>query len=127
MILNSDICIYDSESIIERNVTYETNMYFPDWIMIGDDGGGKWFYIDKTLRRSPVYVLGSGCPFKEDADEVASSIEEWIINGVAYKEQENDSQIGNVDIYLYREPANGLKGMLQIKTMLTWGIAHPNF
>lgn len=125
MFVNYDILLYSSEEIIERNETYETEEYFPGWLLIGNDGGDSYFYLDTTLAISPVFVLGSGCPFKEDARQVAANIAEWIEIGFDYHDPRDHSDIGKVDIYLNKIPDGGMKNLLQIKQLfnLTWSAA----
>jgi hypothetical protein len=98
MQINNEIQIYDSLSIQERNEAYETEKYFSGWIMIGDDGGGYFFYLDKEKKTSPIYRLGTGCPFKEDATKVAESIKEWCENSFKYEDEVNNDELFDVDV-----------------------------
>jgi hypothetical protein len=53
--------IYSTDEIAERQQTYEIAEYFPGYLMIGDDSGGRLILVDRSAIER-FYLLGSGCP-----------------------------------------------------------------
>nr|WP_152428195.1 SMI1/KNR4 family protein [Pseudomonas syringae] len=64
--IEDQIVIYSMEGISERNNTYEISTSFPEYVLIGDDSGGRLILIRKD-GSSEFYLLGSGDPFIDDA------------------------------------------------------------
>lgn len=76
--LNDRILIYSTKDIVERNQTYQVNINFPEYILVGDDSGGGLIIIPKTgVNR--FYFIDAGAPFIDDA-EMYESLESLIDN-----------------------------------------------
>lgn len=89
-VLEDQIVIYPTDQILERNKTYEIDINFPEYILIGDDSGGGLILIPKKGLEK-FYFIGSGDPFINDA-EVFDSIEQLT----AYAMADVDSDSGNI-------------------------------
>lgn len=76
---HEDLRIYDASIIEERNNTWETALYFPDYLAIGDDGGGRIVYVRKQPNNEEHYfLLDVGCPFMEHA-QIFNRLSEIIL------------------------------------------------
>ena len=53
--------IYSTDEIAERQQTYEIEDYFPGYLLIGDDSGGRLILVDRSAIER-FYLLDSGCP-----------------------------------------------------------------
>ncbi|MCQ2992422.1 SMI1/KNR4 family protein [Pseudomonas tremae] len=89
-VLEDQIVIYPTDQIGERNKTYEIDINFPEYILIGDDSGGGLILIPKKGLEK-FYFIGSGDPFINDA-EVFDSIGKLT----AYVMTDADSDSGNI-------------------------------
>ncbi|WP_440057362.1 SMI1/KNR4 family protein [Pseudomonas fragariae (ex Marin et al. 2024)] len=91
-VLEDQIVIYPTDQIVERNKTYEIDINFPEYILIGDDSGGGLILIPKKGLEK-FYFIGSGDPFINDA-EVFDSIEQ--LTAYAMADVDSDSDSGNI-------------------------------
>ncbi|MCF5735678.1 SMI1/KNR4 family protein [Pseudomonas syringae] len=91
-VLEDQIVIYPTDQILERNKTYEIDINFPEYILIGDDSGGGLILIPKKGLEK-FYFIGSGDPFINDA-EVFDSIEQ--LTAYAMADVDSDSDSGNI-------------------------------
>lgn len=90
--LNDRILIYSTKDIAERNQTYQVNINFPEYILVGDDSGGGLILIPKTgLNR--FYFIDAGAPFIDDA-EIYESLESLI--GDVIEDEGPDLDVGNI-------------------------------
>ena len=73
------LLLYDTDSVLERNSTFEVSTYAPpSWILIGDDGGGRGIFLDCASEKGSVYQIGLGSMLRSDAVFLASSLTDWI-------------------------------------------------
>ncbi|WP_116829477.1 SMI1/KNR4 family protein, partial [Pseudomonas syringae] len=91
-VLEDQIVIYPTDQIVERNKTYEIDINFPEYILIGDDSGGGLILTPKKGLEK-FYFIGSGDPFINDA-EVFDSIEQ--LTAYAMADVDSDSDSGNI-------------------------------
>jgi hypothetical protein len=73
------LSLYSTDELSERNETYEVPIYLPDWLVIGDDGGGRGVFLD--VASGAVYLVGLGSMLRSDAVLLASSIDDWVKQG----------------------------------------------
>ena len=67
--------------ICERNTTFVVSDYLPEWLLIGDDGGGRGIFLDHTDQEGAVYIVGLGCMHPSDAILLAANLAEWVAQG----------------------------------------------
>lgn len=72
------IYFYSTEDILERNITFEINEYLPDYILIGDDGGGRGIFMRASKNSTSVIMVGLGSLSEEDFEEISSDLQKWI-------------------------------------------------
>ncbi|MGC4807019.1 hypothetical protein [Micromonospora sp. DT233] len=46
----ADVALYGPDEIAERNRTHEVPQYAPELLLIGDDGGGRGFFVARDDR-----------------------------------------------------------------------------
>lgn len=73
------VLLYGTDSFIERNETYETKIYCPDHVTIGDDGGGSQLLL--SLLGGSVSLVDAGSMNPQDAHAVAPNFEGWFSSG----------------------------------------------
>jgi hypothetical protein len=124
----NNVYLYSTLDIVERNETFEVGEYAPTMILIGDDGGGNGFFIKRNDEQAAVYKIDLGAIGSTDGTVVSSNFEGWLAGGVKQstvdKLSENETEDDRlVTIFLVREPKEGLKGLLSIKSMLKLNIS----
>ncbi|MGE7433008.1 MULTISPECIES: hypothetical protein [Kitasatospora] len=70
------VVVYGPQDLPERNETYEVGEYQPDWVLIGDDSGGRGLFMRRAGGDRPsVYSLGLG---DGDRDIDRPGVGEWV-------------------------------------------------
>lgn len=82
---NDLVVLYSPCDIIERNETYETKIYAPGYIAIGDDSGGSAFLLKFEENDPPVYVVGHGSMDPDYMELVSNSFSEWLRSNCEYE------------------------------------------
>jgi hypothetical protein len=82
---NDLVALYLPDEIIERNEIYETKIYAPGYINIGDDSGGFAFLLKLGENDPSVYVVGHGSMDPNFMEFVFESFSEWIKSGCEYE------------------------------------------
>lgn len=72
------VLLYAAEDVIERNETFESKLYCPGYLAIGDDGGGTAFVIPMSDKGVPVYAVDQGSMGIMDFKRVGSNLKQWI-------------------------------------------------
>jgi hypothetical protein len=79
---DSSVILYACREIPERNRTFEVARFAPHLLMIGDDGGGRGFFIqaanDPECR---VFTFGTGA-IGLSKPKPLGHLEEWITKGM---------------------------------------------
>lgn len=72
------LLLYSSLEIVERNQTFGVREYWPRHLLIGDDSGGRGFFLCvQSLNDKRVFGCDLGDPFEDSMKVVALSLEEW--------------------------------------------------
>lgn len=79
----SDIVrLYSISEIEERNVTYEVDKYCPDFINIGDDGGGSAIMLKNSFfLDNKVYLVGHGVMTPAFMEVIGDDFCSWLADG----------------------------------------------
>ena len=72
---------YGVDEVIERNECYETRLYCPGFLAIGDDSGGRAIVVHSQLSPPEVFVVDHGSMSPEDFELVSSNLLDWVNNG----------------------------------------------
>ncbi|MBV6703263.1 SMI1/KNR4 family protein [Kitasatospora aureofaciens] len=76
VLLPDGVAVYGPQDILERNETYEVSEYQPDWVLIGDDSGGRGLFMRRgSSDRESVYSLDLGAG---DNDIDSPGVGEWV-------------------------------------------------
>ena len=71
------VLLYGQSDLTERNETLEVQTYLPDWVAIGDDGGGTALLM--RLDGSPsVFRCGQGAIGSVAPELIADSFSIWL-------------------------------------------------
>ncbi len=76
---NDRTLVYGRESVMERNETFESQVYCPGHLVIGDDSGGSALVL--SLDDGRVYRVDMGAMTPDCFELVAPSIVAWIAAG----------------------------------------------
>lgn len=111
--------IYGLDIAIERNRLYEVSTYAPEYILIGDDGGGQGLLIKKKGDLNVYYQdLGAlSLPFYSLNIDFFS----WLENNPVIDEDNWTSDeldlIDEVKVYVVRKPIEANKFMMEIRKL----------
>ncbi|AMO92827.1 hypothetical protein CFter6_0096 [Collimonas fungivorans] len=70
--------LYDTASMLERNTTYEISTYCPEYLLVGDDSGGRGFLMRSESDDLSIYSSDLGDLGPEDFEQEAASLQDWI-------------------------------------------------
>ncbi|PXX38496.1 SMI1/KNR4 family protein [Undibacterium pigrum] len=74
--------LYPVDELVERNLTYEVGQYCPNFISIGDDGGGQAILIKSALLDDTnVYLVGHGVMSPEFMEIIGNDFLTWLESG----------------------------------------------
>ncbi len=74
--------LYSTDDIVEHNETYEVGKYCPEYINIGDDGGGGAILLNVADRVDlKVYMVGHGSMDPKFMDVLGEDFIGWIEKG----------------------------------------------
>jgi hypothetical protein len=89
--ISFDQClIYDFDHIKERNETYQILIYAPDYIMIGDDGGGQGLFIKRDDKTLNLYYLDTGAVGSVAMNSLNINFFEWLQESAEIQEEDDD-------------------------------------
>jgi len=117
--------IYGLDIAIERNSLYEVSSYAPEYILIGDDGGGRGLFIKKNGDLNVFYQdLGAlSLPFYSLNIDFFS----WLENDPVIDEDNWTSDeldlIDEVKVYVVSKPIEANKFMMEIRKSLNLKIS----
>ncbi|MEH7014589.1 SMI1/KNR4 family protein [Neobacillus niacini] len=124
--VDGGILIYGTQDIIERNETWETQVYAQGYIAIGDDGGGRVFLMHQGDKEEKVLIVDSGDMTPEHSDLVTSDFTQWAKSGFLIISDETAAEGNwskNCKLVLIDTPDGGLKDLLKIKSVFGLNIA----
>lgn len=77
-VIGRQVLLYPLDYVIERNETYETKVFCPGYIAIGDDSGGRAFVISLDDPECKVFVVGHGSMDPGDFVPLNTSLDLWV-------------------------------------------------
>ncbi|UED78796.1 hypothetical protein FH508_0015190 [Lysinibacillus sp. CD3-6] len=111
--------IYGLDIAIERNRLYEVSTYAPEYILIGDDGGGQGLFIKKNGDLNVYYQdLGalSLTFYSLNIDFLSWLENDPVIDEDNWTSDELDL-IDKVKVYVVRKPIEANKFMMEIRKL----------
>ena len=73
-LFGDEITLLEAEDIQQRNIDYEVKEYLPDYLMIGDNGGGVAILMDN--KNQNIFAVGMGVMSEDSLEKISSSLEE---------------------------------------------------
>jgi hypothetical protein len=80
-VIGNFLLLYGTNSLLERNTTYEVQKYLPAYISIGDDNGGQAICLHCNDHDEKVYLTGYGALDTGSMAVLSDSFTDWIQNG----------------------------------------------
>lgn len=74
----SGISVYEADSLLERNETFEVEVYAPGYFLFGDDSGGRGFLMKLKDGDERIFSTDLGDLSPQYFDEEAASLQEWL-------------------------------------------------
>ena len=78
MLAHDFVLLFSVDDILERNETNEISTYFPGWVMIGDDSGGRGILVPTNASEGPVYWVDMGSALIEESDRLSDRLTSWL-------------------------------------------------
>ncbi|POZ56726.1 hypothetical protein LYSIN_01509 [Lysinibacillus sphaericus] len=110
------INIYGFDIAIERNGLYEVSTYAPEYILIGDDGGGQGLFLKKNSDLNVFYQdFGAlSLPFYT----LDTDLFRWLENDPLIEDDftlDEPDLIDKVKVYVVRKPNEANKFIMEIR------------
>ena len=106
----NSILIYGFDIAKERNAQYEVAKNTPDFLLIGDDGGGQGIFIKTDTAQLNVYYLGFGALGSSPMQSLNVNLFDWLQNNPKITiEAESSEMIDYVDLFVVNLPQNATK------------------
>lgn len=112
----NSINIYGFETVIIRNEDYQIGQYVPDYLLIGDDGGGQGLFVKRGDEQCIVHYLGLGALDPEDFNSTEMNLIDWISAGPVLEEEE--SFVLMIDVWVTNPPADMTKFIMAVRKEL---------
>ncbi len=119
VLAENGVTLYSALDLIERNQTYEISTYAPDYLAVGDDGGGKAVLLLRTSPGlSPIYLIGHGAIGSYEPTILSESLEAWIESGLEVGISDDDEIPEYADVYLESVPHADMRVLVEMKRVL---------
>lgn len=117
---NEGIIIYGTEDLIERNETWETKVYAPGFISIGDDSGGKVILLSQDSENKEVLIVYTGDMNPENATLISNDLIQWVNGGlkIDIEEKTEKNWEENCKIVIVDTQKGALKDLIRVKSVL---------
>lgn len=117
------VAIFGTDSIKERNQTYEVSEYAPGYVAIGSSGGGKFYLMGAKEDATEVIQVDTGVMNPQFASLVDEDFLNWINNGainidLLEEEEESDSE-PLCDVVLVHPLRGGATDLKKIQEVFT--------
>ena len=76
-LFGDEITLLEAEDIQQRNIDYEVQEYLPNFLMIGDNGGGIAILMDN--KEQNIFAVGMGVMSEDSLEKISSSLEEFLL------------------------------------------------
>ncbi|RVT57214.1 SMI1/KNR4 family protein [Niallia taxi] len=124
--VNGRILIYGTQDIMERNETWDIQVFAQGYIAIGDDGGGRVFLMHQGDNETRVLIVPGGDKVHEHAHLLTSDFTQWVQSGFLINLDETEDDVNwskNCEVVLIDTIDGGLKDLLKIKRYFRLDIA----
>ncbi|MBD5474360.1 MAG: SMI1/KNR4 family protein [Lachnospiraceae bacterium] len=123
---NGGVILYSLDELEEMNESLQVQMYQPDYMAIGDDGGGLIFLMEQEIDADEIFVVDISDYELETAFCKINGFEDWFSGGCLIPQKVDNSNTEsdkNGNIYLVKLPSNGIKDLVKMKQIFGMDIA----
>lgn len=99
------------------NKDLQVNIYQPDTVAVGDDGGDLVFLMKQEKEAKTVYLVDAGDYDLESPYQIIPDFNKWMEKGFEIEDIDGEDVRGvdYGDLYLIKMPKEGVKGLVTIK------------
>ena len=115
---NGLVVMYCRSTLPERNSTYAIGEWLAGYLMIGDDSGGRGFFLRCDGGAGPVFRVGLGALDEDELEVVAATFEAWLGSGFALPPDPEPDLPHTVDVFVDRIPADAVRLLVRVRALL---------
>ena len=115
--LDNGCTFYSLEELDDVNKELQVDIYQPDTVAIGNDGGYLVFLMKQEKETKTIYLVDAGDYDLETPYQIIQDFNEWLEKGCEIEDIDGED-IRGVDygeLYLIKKPKEGVKGLVTIK------------
>ena len=115
--LENGCTFYSLEELDAMNKDLQVNIYQPDTVAVGDDGGDLVFLMKQEKEAKTVYLVDAGDYDLESPYQIIPDFNKWMEKGFEIEDIDGEDVRGvdYGDLYLIKMPKEGVKGLVTIK------------
>ncbi|OSI14515.1 SMI1/KNR4 family protein [Neisseria dumasiana] len=76
-LFGNEITLLETEHIQQRNIDYEVKEYLPNYLMIGDNGGGVAILMDN--KNQNIFAVDMGVMSEECLKKISPNLEDFLL------------------------------------------------
>lgn len=124
---NGGTILYSLDELKQMNDDLQIQEYQPKYLAIGDDGGGLVFLMRQEPDAKEVMCVDMSDYDIESPFCRIDDFTDWYKDGCKiYTEMQADNRLSKAgDVFLVKEPKNGMKDLIKIKQAFNMDIAIP--
>lgn len=114
---SNGIVIYEYNLVHERNQLYEIHIYSSNYLLIGDDGGGRGLFIKYNDNDLILYYLDLGAIGSSEFNSTRLNFIDWLEKSSQLDEEENESDdlVIPITLNVVKEPSDILKFIMEVR------------
>lgn len=122
---NGGAILYSIDELKQMNEDLQIQEYQPNYLAIGDDGGGLVFLMRQEADAEEVICVDMSDYDIESPFCKIDNFTDWYKDGCKiYKETQEDNRLSKAgDVFLIKEPKNGMKDLIKIKQAFSMDIS----
>lgn len=115
--LDNGCMFYSLEELDDVNKELQVDIYQPDTVAIGNDGGDLVFLMKQEKETKTVYLVDASDYDLESPYQIIRDFNEWMEKGCEIEDIDGEDirGIDYGDLYLIKMPKEGVKGLVTIK------------
>jgi len=119
------INIYGFEIAKERNKQFFVKEYLPDFLLVGDDGGGQGIFVEKNNPLLNVFYLDFGALGSLPLKSLEIDLFHWLEEGPLIDNEEIDEYglLEYVDIFVTKLPKDTTKFIIDVRRAFNLSIS----
>lgn len=122
---NGGAILYSLDELKQMNDNFEIQEYQPNYLAIGDDGGGLVFLMRQEPDAKEVICVDMSDYDIELPFYRIENFTDWYKDGCKiHTETKEDNRLSKAgDVFLIKEPKNGMKDLIKIKQAFSMDIS----